>query len=124
MKNKKSLGSLGEGFAKGYLTRKGFKIIMAPFRCKSGEIDIIGKIDDTLVFIEVKTRTGNRYGSPLESITPAKQRQIIRTAEIYLAYFNKDPFKTARFDVIGITQNYGESSPEITHIEDAFRKDF
>jgi len=124
MKDKKSLGNLGEGFAKGYLTRQGYRIVHAPFRCKIGEIDIIALDNDILVFLEVKTRRSNRFGSPLESVTPKKQRQIIKVAQFFLAYTRKPAFKLCRFDVLGIVQEPGHSEPKIIHAKDAFRQDY
>jgi len=120
---KKNLGDLGENFARGYFSRKGYTILFAPFRSKFGEIDIIMKKTEILIFAEVKTRRGNRFGSPLEAITLAKQRQIIRTANFFLKYVNRQPFRLIRFDVLGIEQGPKGSPPEISHIQDAFRDD-
>ena len=66
---KKALGQEGEKIAIKYLQRLGYTIIEENFRCKSGEIDIIAKEDNEIIFIEVKTRTSNRYGEPIEAKT-------------------------------------------------------
>jgi len=123
MKNSKTIGKLGEGFAKGYLERSGFKVLRAPFRCRSGEIDIIALDRDILVFVEVKTRRSTRFGSPLEAVTVSKQKQIIKVARYYLAYADETAFKTCRFDVLGITQGKPGTPPKIVHVKDAFRVD-
>ncbi len=124
MKTKKSLGNLGEAFVRGHLNRLGYRIIQSPFRCKIGEIDVVAMDGDILVFIEVKTRRSERYGTALEAVTVKKQRQIIRTAQFYLRYARKPVFKTCRFDVVGVLQKPGNSPPEITHAKDAFRQNF
>jgi len=123
MNSKKRFGCLGENFAKGYVKRKGYKILFSPFRCRIGEIDLIAKDDDTLVFIEVKTRKNLYFGTPLEAVTPRKQRQIVRVAKYFLHHVNRENFQSARFDVIGITQPKGSNEPEIIHVLDAFRDD-
>ena len=94
-----------------YLKDKGYFIVDVNFACACGEIDIIAAQRQTLVFIEVKYRRNARYGYALEAVTPAKQKKIRRTADVYLA---KHAGADCRFDVIGIDDG------EITHIEDAF----
>ena len=111
------LGEAGESIAARYLQEKGLQIIARNFRDKSGEIDIIAEDDETLVFIEVKTRQSYRCGFPEESVTRRKQKQIIRLAEIYLAR-NSLVDVPVRFDVIAI--HMSSKTPEIEHISDAF----
>jgi putative endonuclease len=120
----KNLGDLGEGYARGYLKRKGYRVLFSPFRSKFGEIDIIARKDDLLIFLEVKTRRSLRFGSPLEAVNPAKQRHIIRAARFYLEKVNAVPFRKCRFDVLGITQVTPGKPPDIVHVEDAFRDDW
>lgn len=119
----KHFGSLGEHFAKGYFTRLGYKILKAPFRCRMGEIDLIGMDEDTVVFIEVKTRRSKRYGSPLEAIDRNKQRQIIKTARYYLCFIHRRPYRFCRFDVLGIVQGPQGTEPEVIHLKNAFQDD-
>lgn len=100
-----------------YLKDKGYFIVDVNFACVCGEIDIIAAQRQTLVFIEVKYRRNARYGYALEAVTPAKQKKIRRTADVYLAKHAQNTVFAGvdcRFDVIGIDDG------EITHIEDAF----
>ncbi|MBN1551341.1 YraN family protein [bacterium] len=121
-RERKSIGYLGEGFARGFLKRQGFNIIQSPYRCRYGEIDIIAMEDDILVFVEVKTRRTLRYGSPLEAVDRIKQKTIIKIARHYLMNC-KIKFINCRFDVIAITQIKQNAPPDIHHIRDAFRDD-
>ena len=112
--NKREQGSHYETMAAEYLKNKGYEIITQNFFSKNGEIDIIAKDTDTIVFCEVKYRSNTRYGLPEEAVDYRKQDKIRKTAAYYL-YRNNFPVETrVRFDVIAVL---GE---KITHIEDAF----
>lgn len=101
LNNRQVLGQRGEKIAIEALRRNGYVILTRNYRCRHGEIDIIAKKHDVLVFVEVKTRTGGGYGHPASSVTYHKQRQISKSAQYYLADHNL--FDTpARFDVISI----------------------
>jgi putative endonuclease len=116
----KDIGSLGEEIAENYLKHVGYIVLERNFRCKIGEIDIIGKDGDYICFIEVKTRYGVIYGSPCESVTYLKQHKIYRTAELYI--MRKKLFKfNFRFDVIEIILNNSNNTPSIRLIKDAFQ---
>ena len=78
------LGGLGERAARGHLERAGFTVLDTNFRCPHGEIDIVARDGDAVVFVEVRTRRGRDFGSPEESITAAKSRRLIATAQTYL----------------------------------------
>ncbi len=119
--DEKHFGNLGESFARGYLQREGFNIHFAPFRCRSGEIDIIASEGETLVFIEVKTRRSLHFGSPIEAVNDAKQRQILKVARFFIARIQSVSFRFCRFDVLGIVQGPAGTEPVVTHIRDAFR---
>ncbi len=112
------LGQNGEKLATLFLQQKDYRIIIRNYKCKIGEIDIIASDGETLVFIEVKTRSSHSFGSPAMAVTAKKQRQISRTAENYLAQ-NHLFDAPARFDVIGITLP-ADGKTEIDHIENAF----
>lgn len=113
-----SLGSSGEQLAKKYLRKKGYRILEQNFRTRSGEIDIIARIGETLVFTEVKTRKSGFLESPLSAVTPKKQHQISKVALEYLS--SNDLFEMdARFDVIAVEVRTLRS-PLIEHIENAF----
>ncbi|NLN87941.1 MAG: YraN family protein [Syntrophomonadaceae bacterium] len=114
---KKELGYKGEDLAVSYLQGQGYNILQRNYRSRSGEIDIICSRRGIIVFVEVKTRTSNIYGSPEESITWRKRDHIRKVALDYLAAGHQ-PFKELRFDVIGIMMEQG--IPSINHVEAAF----
>ncbi len=96
------LGKTGETIASDFLEKNGYTILAKNYRRKFGEIDIIARERDYLVFIEVKTRATASHGHPLEAVTFKKQKQISKVAQCYLAENNL--FDTAaRFDVVSVT---------------------
>lgn len=101
---RQQLGKIGENLAVGALCGQGYTILVRNYRCRHGEIDIIGKVRDTLAFIEVKTRRGHLYGLPEEAVTVRKQRQIIKSAQHYLAEHNLFDHD-CRFDVVSVIIN-------------------
>jgi putative endonuclease len=112
-----SLGSQGEEIAVNYLNGKGYKIVDKNYRCRLGEIDIIAYKDNTLVFVEVKTRQNTSYGLPCESVTKTKQHHIMRTAAFYVLK-NDVGDVNQRIDIIEIL--YREQKAYIRHLENAF----
>lgn len=84
MKSTKQIGDKGEDLAVSELEKASYKIIERNFRTRFGEIDIIAKDDNTLVFVEVKMKSSIRFGTPAEMITKRKQLKIKRMAECYL----------------------------------------
>lgn len=112
------LGEKGEKQAARYLKKKGYKIITANYRCKYGEIDLIARDADMLIFIEVKTRTSTDFGDPASAVDYRKQQQISKVAHHYLITHHNDDVD-ARFDVISILSPRGQKT-EIEHITDAF----
>ena len=109
---------LGEDKACNFLQKKGFKIIERNFRKGYGEIDIIAidssnQEEKTLVFVEVKTRKSNSFGSPLEAITPWKLKSLIRTAQFYKLIHPNLP-DNMRIDAVSIILS---SSNEVEEIE-------
>ena len=116
----KDIGSFGEALARDYLISKGYKILNMNFRNKFGEIDIICKKNNLLIFCEIKSRYSNSFGSPIESITCYKQKQIIKLSELYIIskkYYNFN----VRYDIIEVIFNTITSSHIINHVQDAFR---
>ena len=116
----KDIGSFGEALARDYLISKGYKILNMNFRNKFGEIDIICKKNNLLIFCEINSRYSNSFGSPIESITCYKQKQIIKLSELYLIskkYYNFN----VRYDIIEVIFNTITSSHIINHVQDAFR---
>lgn len=116
MKIANPLAVLGEDLACDYLKRKGYKIIDRNFRKGYGEIDIIAIFKNTLVFIEVKTRMSQSYGTPFESITSWKLRALVRTAQFYKMRSNKLPDQM-RLDAVSVVLNQNKNLQKIEHIE-------
>ncbi|MEI7903945.1 MAG: YraN family protein [Candidatus Firestonebacteria bacterium] len=114
---KKSLGDFGETAAVEFLKKQGFLIIERNYRCRYGEIDIIAKEKAVISFVEVKTITKGSTESPVDTITPAKQKHIQRCAELYLAGTKEE--YDCRFDVVAIEYEKG-SELKIELIRDAF----
>ena len=120
MINTRQRGKWGEGVALEYLKKKGFSVVTTGFRSRFGEIDLIVKNKEFLVFAEVKTRKDASFAYAREYVGKDKQRKIISTANYWLM---KRPTKLQpRFDVIEIYAKDGEQTkvPEIIHIENAF----
>jgi len=115
---RRTLGMWGEDQAVEYLQRQGMKILERNFTTRVGEIDIIAKDRSSLVFVEVKTRRSNAFGSPQEAVNARKQRQIVRTANWYLQNHPCGKLQP-RFDVIAILCQSGVDA-QITHIPNAF----
>ncbi len=115
--SKTGLGKQGEELAISYLKSKGFKILEKNQRNRFGEIDIIAKDHGTLVFIEVKTRTSEAFGNPIQGINEKKQERLRHLAMRYMA--DKGLIEQeVRFDVLGILQTKKET--KIEHIPNAF----
>ncbi len=85
MDSSKDKGDLGEQAAVEYLIKNGYSILQRNFRTRYGEIDIIGRDEDYIAFIEVKTRKNNEFGLPCEAVTKNKQNKIIRMAMMYIS---------------------------------------
>ena len=94
------LGLKGEQIAQKYLLKKGYKILATNYQCRFGELDLIARDKDCLVFCEVKTRSKGMVAPPQESVTPAKQRKMIKTAQFWLMEHPQDV--AMRFDVLAI----------------------
>jgi putative endonuclease len=108
-----SVGTTGETLALHYLQAKGFSLIEKNYRTRYGEVDLIVKKDNTLVFVEVKTRKDTTKGQPYEAITFRKRKHILKVAQYYL--LNKKPSKV-RLDAVSIVLNGNQKI--IKHFED------
>lgn len=100
-KNNKEIGRFGEKIAEQYLEKKGFDILDKNFYCKQGEIDIIARDNNELVFVEVKTRCNLKYGIPAESVNKEKRIHIYKAARYYLYLYRLED-ENVRFDVLEI----------------------
>lgn len=108
-------GKLGEQIARDYLIKKGYEILDTNFRySRYGEIDIIAFKNSIICFVEVKYRTSNTFGTPLEAITKSKLEKIQLSANYYLSQ-TKKKFKSYRIEALSILDKKGEF--EINHIE-------
>ncbi len=112
---KKFLGKKGEIEAVKYLSANGYKILDRNFKTHIGEIDVIALEQDTVCFIEVKTRTSSDYGTPAEAVNEKKQDKYYLVAEQYLLKTKKTEFP-CRFDVVEIEDG------KINLIKDAFSR--
>ncbi|MCB1823442.1 MAG: YraN family protein [Candidatus Competibacteraceae bacterium] len=110
-------GSAAEDLARRYLEARGLALVARNFRCRGGELDLIMRDGEYLVFVEVRSRRHTRYGTPAESVTRTKQRRLLRAAALYLQRQRLD--LPCRFDVVAILQADGE--PRVEWIRDAFQ---
>ena len=114
---KKETGNAGEDKASSYLIKKGYEIIQRNYRTRRGEIDIIAKKEELLVFVEVKTLPNGNAELLSHVLDQRKQKRIIKTAKCFLAIHRQYSNDFIRFDVI---VNDMPGFPEVYHIENAF----
>jgi putative endonuclease len=114
---KQLLGREGEKVAEQYLKRKGYRLVERNYRCMAGEVDLIVLDRRVIVFVEVKTRSDDRFGTPFEAVEFRKQQKMIRAAQFFLHAKGLHQ-REARFDVVGISWPAGV--PVVEHIENAF----
>jgi len=116
-------GQLAETLAAASLEAQGFRVIARNWRVtgrEGAELDIVADDRGTCVFVEVRSRTGEGKGHPLEAVTSHKRAQVIRAARLYLAM--ESPIAEGyRFDVVGVTFWPDGREPELTYVRDAFR---
>ena len=115
--NRRQKGKAGEDLAASLLEKQGYKILQRNYRFDRGEIDLVAQESGELVFVEVKTRHSDRFGSPEEAVTPAKEEQLKKVAEGYLLEHKLDR-QACRFDIVSIT--YRGSTPQISIMRNAF----
>jgi putative endonuclease len=113
----KALGSKGEDLAIQFLKKKGYRIIERNYKTSVGEIDIIARDGNTIVFVEVKTRTDDSFGYPFEAVNKKKRQKLKNLALLYLKRQVKE--SPVRFDVLSIFYTDAREQ-EIAHIKDAF----
>ena len=101
--HKKVLGRKGEKLAAEYLKKQGCKIVKRNYKTPFGEADIIAQDMDEIVFVEVKTRIGDKFGTPREAVTKTKQQRYYKIAECYWLKTGEEP--NARFDVIEVYED-------------------
>ena len=111
------LGELGERVAERWLEQQGWRVVVRRFRSGHRDIDLVAERLGTVVFIEVKTRRGERFGDPVEAVHWRKRRELIRSANVWIDRFGRGG-ETYRFDVIGVLIT-GERV-RIRHVTNAF----
>jgi len=107
-------GKSAETRAAAHLIAHGYAIVERNWRCKVGELDLVARDGDVLVFVEVRSRADSAHGSPLDTVGVAKQRRVAQVAQAYLAA-RRPRASSCRFDVVGI------SGDDIVLVRDAFR---
>ena len=116
---RQELGKSGENLAVDELMAQGYAVIARRYRTRHGEIDIIARDGETLVFVEVRRKSGEGCGAAAESVTRDKQRRVIRMAIDYLARNDLYDKCAVRFDVVAI-DDQPDGSSRLTLIKDAF----
>jgi len=116
----KDVGDYGESLAENYLVSIGFVILDTKFKCKIGEIDLICKDGNYIVFVEVKSRYSSQFGTPADSVTYKKQKKIFKTAQFYIIRYmlHNNNF---RFDVVEVLLNSSDNKFNISLIKNAFQ---
>lgn len=115
---RRDTGILGEKLARNFLERRGYHILETNYRCTYGEIDIVAMDKDSLVFVEVRTRRNAKFGSPEESITPAKKEKIRATAYHYQQTHDNLP-PSWRIDFVAVELDQKGKPSRIELIENA-----
>jgi len=119
---RRDTGILGEKLAKDFVKKRGYRILETNYRCPEGEIDIVAKDKDCLVFIEVRTKTSREFGSPEESITPVKRERMRATAARYRqSHSNLPPLW--RIDMVAVELDQRGKLSRIELIENAVGED-
>jgi putative endonuclease len=112
-------GLASESLVASWLTERGFRIEARNYRCRMGELDLVARHRDVLVFVEVKARGVGAYGRPAEAVSSRKRARLIRAATHYLLRFGSKP-PACRFDVVEVLLD-GREDGKIIHTMDAFR---
>jgi len=117
-----SLGQRGEQYAAQYLTDHGYAIRTRNWRCPAGEIDLVTEKAGALIFVEVRTRRGDRLGTPEESITPTKRARLVAAAQTYLVDEQGQADRDWRIDVVAIEIGSHGEVKRCTLIENAIEE--
>ncbi len=120
---RRDVGILGEKLAQNFLKQRGYHILQTNYRCPEGEIDIVARHRDSLVFIEVRTKKNLKFGSPEESITPTKKEKLRAVAYRYQQTHDNLP-SSWRIDVVAIELDQRDRISRIELIENAVGEDW
>jgi putative endonuclease len=112
------LGDAGEELAALHLLKTGYEILTRNYVFQKGEIDIIARKANTIVIVEVKTRSTPDFGDPQDFLKPGQIQRLVATANHYVENFVEDEDVNVRFDIVAIIKN--KAGTKLEHIEDAF----
>jgi len=115
---KRIFGDRGESISCGYLKNNGYEILNRNYSCKFGEVDIIAKKNETIVFVEVKTRKNNYFGEPQEFVDYRKLERMNMAVDCFINYANIEDSYNIRIDVIEILFDSAGDKYKLNHIED------
>lgn len=116
---RQGLGAAGEALARRHLEAQGYHCLATNWRYPGGELDLIMREGDLVVFVEVKTRRGERFGMAEEGISPAQATRLLRAAEMFLATRPELAERFWRVDLVAITLDASGAVARLTHIQDA-----
>lgn len=119
MKSPRELGRQVEGQARAFLERQGLSFVTANYRTPRGEIDLVMRDRDTLIFVEVRYRRDNRFGGAAASVDARKQSRLVMAAQHYLQRLGKTP--ACRFDIVAVS---GPDAPDFDWLRNAFQASF
>ena len=115
--NRQAFGALGERIAERWLRRRGWRVLERRFRSGHRDIDLVVEREGTVAFVEVKARQGTRFGDPVEAVHWSKQRELSRSAMVWIDRHGR-PNDSYRFDVVGVLVE--GDRVRVRHIENAF----
>ena len=116
--NRREVGARGEELAADFLKGRGYRILQRNYRCRQGELDIIARHGECLVFVEVRTKTSSDFGTPEESVTCSKKEKLISLANVYLQNLDAQP-RSWRIDVVAVELTPDGRTARLEHIENA-----
>ena len=119
MTDRQALGRYGEQLAVEHLQAAGLEVLARNWRCREGELDVVARSGRTVVFVEVKTRSGTGYGEPAEAVTLRKARRLRLLACRWLEDNRPPDAGDLRFDVVSVVRRRG-SAPVLVHLQGAF----
>ncbi|MCW2607935.1 MAG: hypothetical protein JWO60_2628 [Frankiales bacterium] len=117
--DRQALGRYGEELAVQHLQDAGLQVLARNWRCREGELDVVARSGRTVVFVEVKTRSGTGYGEPAEAVTLRKARRLRLLACRWLEEHRPPDTADLRFDVVSVVRRRG-SAPVLVHLQGAF----
>ena len=116
---RQGLGDAGEGMARRHLEQLGYELVATKWRCPSGELDLIMRDGEVVVFVEVKTRRGERLGAAEEAVSPAQAQRLLLAAETFLAGRPDLADRFWRVDLVAITLSPSGAVARLSHLVDA-----